>query len=169
EHAHRMRIVVEAAHESLYVFMDPGVVRDLPCPLLEGLLRRQLAAEQEVGDLEKRRPLRELLDGIASIPEDASVPVDERDGAACRGRVHERGVVGEEPEVIRSALELSKLHRADGPVSDRDVAVLPRTVVGDRQRVLAHRALLSDAALTPRARAARWLAARPARTRPWAC
>src|SRR5262249_24922544 len=164
-----MGVVVEPTHESLHVFMDPGVVCDLPCPLLEGLRRRQLAAEQEIGDFEEGRSLRKLLDGIASIPEDAPVPVDERDGAACRGRVHERGVVGEEPEVIRSALELSKLYRADGPVGDRDLAVLPRTVVGDRQRVLAHRALLSDAALTPRARAARGPDARPARTRPWAC
>jgi hypothetical protein len=54
EHAHRVRVVAEAVHERLDVLVHPGVVGDLPRPVLELLRVGQLAAHEEVGDLEER-------------------------------------------------------------------------------------------------------------------
>ena len=53
EHPHRVCVVVEAVHELLDVLVDPRVVRDLPGPLLQGLGRGELAADEQVRDLEE--------------------------------------------------------------------------------------------------------------------
>ena len=119
EHAHRVRIVVKAVHELLDVLVDPRVVGDLPCPLVERLLGRQLAAHQEIRDLEERPLLGELLDRIAAIPEDPLIAVDEGDRAARGRRVHEGRVVREEPEVVPSGLDRTQVHRPDRAVCDR--------------------------------------------------
>ena len=45
-------------------------------PLVELRLRRQLAVDEQVGDLEVGRLLGELLDRVAAVLEDALVAVD---------------------------------------------------------------------------------------------
>ena len=63
EHPHRMGVVVEALQEPLAdVLVNERVVRDLVAPLLELGLGRELAVEQQVGDLEVCRGLGQLLD-----------------------------------------------------------------------------------------------------------
>jgi len=57
--------------------MDPRVVRDLPSPLAQRLLGRQVAAQQKERDLEEAGLVAEQLDRVAAIPEDALVAVDE--------------------------------------------------------------------------------------------
>ena len=130
-----MRVVAEALHELLDVLVHEGVDRDLVRPLVELRLRRQLAVEQQVGDLEVGRLLGELLDRIAAVLEDALVAVDEGDRAAARRRVHERRVVGHQPEVVVVDLDLAQVGGADRAVLDRDLVLLAGPVVGDGQRV----------------------------------
>jgi hypothetical protein len=86
-------------------------------PLREG----QLTVQQERRRLEERRVLGELLDGVAAVLEDALVAVDERDAARGGRRVHERRVIGHEPEVGVLDLDLAQVHRADGVVRDGDL------------------------------------------------
>jgi hypothetical protein len=50
------------------------VVTDLVVPLGELVGRRQLAVEQQPGDLEVRAVLRELLDRVAAIAQDPWSP-----------------------------------------------------------------------------------------------
>ena len=93
----------------------------------------KLAVDQQVGDLEVARPLGELLDRVAAVLEDALLAVDVRDrGATRRGR-HVGGVVGHQAEVVLVDLDVAKLGGADRPVFDRNLVLLPGSVVGDRQ------------------------------------
>ena len=57
------------------------MVRDEVHDFLELRLGGQLAVHEQVRDLEESRPLRQLLDGVPAILEDALVAVDEGDGA----------------------------------------------------------------------------------------
>ena len=93
----------------------------------------QLAVEQQVGDLEVGALLGELLDRVAAVAQDALVAVDEGDGDSARRGVHERRVVGHQPEVVVVDLDLAQVHRADGPVRDGDLVGLAGSVVGDGQ------------------------------------
>ena len=111
------------------------------------------AVDQQVGDLEVGRVLAQLLDRVAAVLEDARVAVDVGDRAAARGRVHERRVVGHQPEVVLVDLDLAQVHRAHGAVGDRQLVGRARAVVGDRQRVL------RGAVAAPPARARRGVAA----------
>ena len=45
------------------------------------LIRRQLAVEQEIADLQKRSVLGEILDGVAAVQQNAFLAVDEGDVA----------------------------------------------------------------------------------------
>src|SRR6185503_181922 len=117
EHRHRMRVIAEAAHEFLDVFVHVRVERDVVHPLVVVLLARQLAVTQQPRDLEESGLVRELLDGIAAIPQDALVAVDERDRALARRCVHEGGVVRHQAELVGLHLDLSQIHRADRRVA----------------------------------------------------
>ena len=88
-------------------------------------LGRQLAVDEQVGDLEVGRLLGELLDRVAAVLEDALVAVDVRDRRAARRGVRERRVVGHQAEVVLVDLHLAEVHRADGAVRDRDLVVWP--------------------------------------------
>ena len=64
------------------------MLADLVAELVELLLGRQLAVDQEVRGLEERRVLAvgELLDVVAAVAEDAFVAVDEGDRRLGRRR-----------------------------------------------------------------------------------
>ena len=55
-------------------------------------LGRQLPVDQQVADLQPRGVLRELVDGVAAVAQDARVAVDVGDGRAARRGVAEAGV-----------------------------------------------------------------------------
>ena len=133
QHPHRVGVVAEALDELLDVLVDVGVVGDLEDPLVELLAGGQLAVDQEIGDLEVGGVLAELLDRVAAVLEHARLAVDVCDRASTRRRVREGGVVGHQPEVVVRHLDLAEVHRLHGPVADRDLVVLARAVVGDRQ------------------------------------
>ena len=85
QHAHRVRVVAESVHESLDVLVHERVVGDLVHPGVVLLLGGELALDQEIGHLEEVGLLRELLDRVAAVLEDALVAVDVGD----RGLRHE--------------------------------------------------------------------------------
>jgi hypothetical protein len=130
-----VRVVAEPLDELLDVLVDERVVGDVIDPPLELRLGRELAEDQEVGDLEVGRVLAELLDRYPAMLEHPRLPVDERDRRAARCRVGERRVVGHQPKVVLGDLDLAQVHGANGPVRDLDLVGLAGPVVGDRQRV----------------------------------
>ena len=135
EHPHRVGVVAEALHEALDVLVHERVDRDLVRPLVQLRLGGQLTVDEQVGDLEIGRLLRELLDRIAAVLQDAGLAVQERDGRATRGGVHERGVVGHDPEVVLVDLDVPQGGGTYGAVLDRDLISLARPVVRDREGV----------------------------------
>ena len=135
EHAHRMGVVGEALHELLDVLVHHGVHGDLVGPRLQLVGGRQLAEQDQIGGLEERALVGELLDRVAAIHQHALVAVDVGDLAAARRGVHERRVVGSEAEVVVARLDLAQIHRLDGAVGDRDVVLLAGAVVGDGEGI----------------------------------
>ena len=133
--AHRVGVVAERVEQPLEVLVDDRVVGDVVRPVVELGLVRELAVDEEVGDLEVGALLGELLDRIAAVLEDAFVAVDEGDGAAAPRRVHEGGVVRHQAEVVAVDFDLPKVERLDRPILDRDLVRLPGAVVGDGKRV----------------------------------
>ncbi len=100
-------------------------------------LARQLAVDQQVGDLQVAGLLGQLLDRVAAVLEDALVTIDVGDRRATGGGIHERRVVGHQTEVVVVDLDLAQLGGADRLVLDRDLVGLAGAVVDDRQRVRA--------------------------------
>ena len=135
QHPHRVRVVAEALHEALDVLVHERVDRDLVRPLVELRLVGQVAVHEQVGDLEVGRLLGQLLDRIAAVLEHPGLAVEEGDRGAARRGVHERGVVGHDPEVVLVDLDVAQGGGAHRPVLDGDLVGLARAVVGDGQRV----------------------------------
>ena len=106
QHPHRVRVVAEALHEAADVLVDERVHRDLVRPLVELLLVRQLAVHEQIRDLEVRRVLGELLDRIPAVLQDAGLAVQVGDRRPTRRGVHERGVIGHDPEVALVDLDV---------------------------------------------------------------
>ncbi len=85
----------EPIEELLHVLVEQAVVVQVPAELLELLLVRQLAVDQEVGDLGEAGALAELLDRVAAVAQDAALAVDEGDRAAAGAGGAEAGIVGD--------------------------------------------------------------------------
>ena len=131
EHPHRVGVVVEPVDEALaHVLVDERVVRDVVRPLLELRLVRQLAVQEEVGDLDVRRGLGELLDRVAAVAQDAVVAVEVRDVGAA-GRRRQVGRVVHEEAGIQLAQRRAREHTS----GDGDRHRLPGAVIGDRDGV----------------------------------
>jgi len=90
--------------------------------------------DQEVADLEEVRLLRQLLDGVPAVLEDALVAIDVGDGAAARGGVGEAGVIDGQRGRTLAVPDLSEVGSADGAVDDRDVVLQSGAVVTDGKR-----------------------------------
>jgi hypothetical protein len=137
QHPHRVRIVAEAPEELLDVLVHEGVRRDLVLPVLQLTRRRQLAVDQQVGDLEIRRVRRELLDRIAAVLEHPVRAVEVGDRGTARGGVHECRVVGHEAEVVVGDPDRAEVQRSHGAVDDRDLVGPAGAVVCDAERLRA--------------------------------
>ena len=122
-----------------------GVMRDLPDPVFVLLRGRQLAEEQQVGDLQIGAMLGQRLDVVAAVAKDTFVAVNEGDAALARRRIHECGIVGHQTEVVGTRLDLPQIHGPDGAELDRRFVSLVVALVGDGQSILRHdRNLLSE-------------------------
>ena len=120
QHRHRVRVAREPVEEPLEVLVEQRVPLDLGGELLQLIGRRQLAVDQQVADLDERRLLRQLLDRVAAVAQDACVAVDVADRALRRRRVDEatveRGVAGlGQQRTQRDAVgSLGRLRRSPG-------------------------------------------------------
>ena len=166
EHSHRVGVVVEAVDEPLaHVLVDERVVGDVVAPRLQLRLVGQLAVQQEIGDLQVRRVLGELLDGIAAVAQDAGIAVEVGDLRLARRRRQVRRVVHEQRRV-----EIAQRRAGEHPVGDRHRHGLARAVVGDRDGVghrvpfVAHGTLRGNVSADPQGQVERG-AARPSETR----
>ena len=84
---HRMRVAAEAAEEADQLFMHHRVIGDVLDPIGLLLLVGQFAILQQIGDFEKIAFVRQLIDGIAAMQQNAFIAVDEGDfGFARPGR-----------------------------------------------------------------------------------
>ena len=96
---HRVRVAPEAAEEVGHLLVQHGVVGDPADEVLELRRGRQLAVEQQVGDLEEVRLLGELLDRIAAVEQLALLAVDVGDRALAGAGRGVAGVEGEDAAV----------------------------------------------------------------------
>src|SRR5262245_6344148 len=103
-----MSIVVEAIHELLDVFMNKGVMRDVPGPVGQLRLGWKLAVQDEVSHLEIVALLRQLLDGVAAVAQNTLITINEGDLAPAGSRVHEGRIIGHQTEVIVRDLYLAQ-------------------------------------------------------------
>ena len=127
EHPHRVGVVVEPLHEPLAdVVVQERVVDDVEGPVVELGLRRQLPVQEQVGDLEVRRVLRQLLDRVAAVAQDAGVAVQEGHTRRARRRGQERGVVH-----AQVGVQLPQRGRWEHPVLDGHGDLLAGPVVDD--------------------------------------
>ena len=110
-------------------------VRDVLLPAVQLGRGRQLAEQQQVGDLEVGALLGQLLDRIAAVLEDADVAVDVGDRAPARRGVGEGRVVRHQAEVVVGHLDLPQVHGPDGAVLDGHFVALAGAVVDDGERI----------------------------------
>ena len=93
-----MGVLREPVEDPLELLMEEGVAADVVVPATELLVCRELAVDQQVGDLEEGGPLGELLDWVAAVAQDARLAVEEGDRAPRRRSVRvavvERGQPG---------------------------------------------------------------------------
>ena len=94
QHPHRVRVVPEPLEELRHVGVHVGVLADVLFPPPERVGLRQLALQQQVRRLEEAGLLRDLLDRVAAVAQDAGVAVDVGDGAPGGRGVDEALVVG---------------------------------------------------------------------------
>ena len=116
---HRVRVTAEAAIEGRQLLMHHSVAADRVGEVVELLLLRKLAVQQQVRDFHEARIFGQLVDRVTAMQQDALLAVDIGDGAlAACGRC-EAGVVGEHP---RFAVELADIDDfgTDGPVEHRN-------------------------------------------------
>ena len=135
EDAHGVGVVAEALDDLLDVLVQHHVLGEILLPLRQLALVGQLAMDEQMGGLDERAAFRELLDRVAPIPQNALLPVDERDRAPAGGGVQERRVVGHHPEVVRVDPYLPEIRGANGVVGHRDLVLSSGAVVGNRQRI----------------------------------
>ena len=100
--------------------------------------RGQLAVQQQIGDFEEGAFLRQLLNGVAAIAQNAFVAIDEGDGAVARGGVHECRVVGHQAEVVRAGLDFPQVHGADGSLVKGNFVSRVGALVQNAQAVVIH-------------------------------
>ena len=114
---HRMRVLRQRAVEALEVLVQHRVVGDRRGEGVELLLLGQLAAHQQVGDLEEGALRSQLLDRVAPVAQDALLAVDEGDRAPARAGVGVAGIEGDEARLVAQlrdvdgALTLGALRR----------------------------------------------------------
>ena len=136
--AHRVGVRRVVLEEALHVLMHQRMVADVALELLQLLLRGQLAEQQQVGYLDERGLLSQLLDGVAPVLQDALLTVQEGDGAGGGTGVL---VTEVQRDVSR---DITQLADVDGLLAftarhDREFV---RLAVEDDLRLFAHRCCL---------------------------
>src|ERR1700687_2750748 len=114
------------------------MVRDVVGPLIELRVIGQLTIQNQIGRLEVRAFLRQLLDGISAIPQDAFIAVDVSDLALAQGCIAEGRVVAHHTEVIRLYFYLAQVDRPDRVMGNWKFVAFSRPVIGNGDGVPRH-------------------------------
>ena len=138
-----MRVVAKALDDPLDVLVDDGVVGNVVLERVVLTLRGKLAVEKQVSDLEVVRLFGKLFDRIATVPQDSLLTVDVSDPALAGRGVLECRVVALEPVVVVVDADLAQIRRTDSAIFDGNFVGLARTIVGNVERIAAHKALPS--------------------------
>ena len=96
QHRHRVGVAREPVEEPLQVLVQQGVPGDPGREARQLVRGRQLAVDQQVAGLQERRVLRELLDRVAAVAQDADVAVDVGDRRGGGAGVGEPRVQGDD-------------------------------------------------------------------------
>ena len=102
--ARKRASVPERAEKDLCVRVDKSVRQDLVLEHSQLLRGGQRAVDEQIGRLEVGRVLRELLDRVPTVAQDAGVAIDVRDLALDDGRVEE-ALVGHAESLGRLVLD----------------------------------------------------------------
>ena len=122
EDRHRVRVRGERVEEVPHLLADERVMRDLPDEPIELLAARQLAPDQEVGDLEEGGVLGQLLDRVAAVAKDALLAVEEGDRARAGSGVGVARVVRDQPGRAAQPADVDRVV-ARGAAHDRQLGL----------------------------------------------
>ena len=128
-YCHRMGVAAEPGVEPRHLLMHHGMVRDGVAKLVELGLRRQLAIQKQIADLDEVGLFGELVDRIAAVEEHALVAVDVGDFGRAVGGRGETGIVGKAARVAVEAANIDHVG-TDGAGTHRHLCLL----VVDEQR-----------------------------------
>src|SRR5207302_1662598 len=92
-HRDRAGVIPESLDEALDVLVDEVAGPDLVQPRLVLPRGGQLPVDQQIRQLEEVRALAQRLDPVATVLENAGLPIDVRDRAATHGRARKARVV----------------------------------------------------------------------------
>ena len=126
-----MGVVVEAVKKFFDAFVNKGVVRDVVGPILQLRGRRQFSVQEQVSRFQIGALLREILDWIAAITQDAGVAVDVSHAADAGSGVVEGRVIAHQAEFFGVDFDLAKVGSPDGSVSDGDFVGFAGAIVDD--------------------------------------
>ena len=129
QHSHGMRVIAEGLQVLGHVLMDKGVTHDASCPNVELFLGGQLAVDQEVRDLQEARVLRQVLNVVASVAENALVAIDVRDGGPTDSRIQVAVVIHRETQLLEGT-------GRDRVLENGDLKSLVGASVSDSQSVV---------------------------------
>jgi len=124
-----MRVPGEALEEPLEVLVQHRVPADRVGEGTELVLGRQLAVHEQVTDLDERRVLGQLLDRVATVTQDAGVPVDEADLRRAGRGVHQAGVERDQPGLGQQLAQADPV-RAAGRAGDLHAVLAARVGEG---------------------------------------
>ena len=130
---HRMGVTPETAVKASQLLVQHRVPHHALVEYFPLGLRRQLAVQQQVGDLEEVGLFGQLIDRVAAMQQHAFIAVDVGDLALARRRCAIADVVGEYPKIAVELADISRL-RPDGAGLQRDGQRLVRAIEGHGER-----------------------------------
>ncbi len=138
-----MGVVTEGLEHALDVGMDESVVHHFILPAAKLRARRQLAIDEQEGRLKKVALLDQLLNGIASVAQDAFLAVDVCDFALDHSGIHVSRVIYPEslrrfifcPILLRYSFDLLDISGLDRVVLDGKLIALSGAVINHSQRL----------------------------------
>jgi hypothetical protein len=132
-----MGVVMEPVDEARHVLVDQGVAAELTLPIVELVLVRELALEDQVRHLQVAAALGQILDRVAAMPEGSAPTVEIGDRAPAGRGVAERGIERDQLGVV-GPLDLPEVGGGDGVRGDGQRVGTTGAVVGDRERLDRH-------------------------------
>jgi hypothetical protein len=76
-----MGVVGKVVEEVVHAFVDVAVARQRSAPRFQFIVAWEMAVDEQVAHGGEFEPRRQLLDGVATVTEDAFLTIDECDGA----------------------------------------------------------------------------------------